>query len=187
MGARTMELIWIDRLRRFNRWVALATGALLLACAAFVLADIILRRLGSSLGGTDEIAGYAMAIGTAWGMSYTLLELGHVRIDLLRSRGGTGLKAMADIFSMIVLTATVTFIAIQAWPVVERSLTNSSRANTPLETPLIWVQVPWFAGWIWFATVSALVTCLALSMVLRGRAEETEAIIGAFAEQETLQ
>ena len=164
-----MELIWIDRLRRINRWVALATGAMLLACAAFVLADIILRRLGSSLGGTDEIAGYAMAIGTAWGMSYTLLELGHVRIDLLRSRGGTGLKAVADIFSMVVLTATVTFIAIQAWPVVERS------------------QIPWFAGWIWFATVSALVTCLALSMVLRGRAEETEAIIGAFAEQEMLQ
>lgn len=179
-----MEMIWIGRLRRLNRGVALATGAMLLACAAFVLADIILRRLGSSLGGTDEIAGYAMAIATAWGMAYTLLELGHVRIDLLRARGGTGLRALADIASMIVLTATVTFTAIQCWPVVARSLSNDSRANTPLETPLSWVQIPWFAGWVWFATVSAAVTCLALSMVLRGRAGETEAVIGAFSETE---
>jgi hypothetical protein len=32
----------------------------LLACAAFVLTDIIMRRFGTSLGGT-EIAGYAVA------------------------------------------------------------------------------------------------------------------------------
>ncbi|WP_347882272.1 TRAP transporter small permease subunit [Jannaschia ovalis] len=180
-------MIWIDRLRRLNRGIALLTGLMLLACAGFVLLDITMRRLGGSLGGTEEIAGYAMAIGTAWGMAYTLLELGHVRIDLLRARGTTLVRALADIFSMVVLTATVTFIAVQAWPVVARSLANSSRANTPLETPLAWVQVPWFAGWVWFATVSAVLTLLALSMVLRGRAGETEAAIGAFAEVDTLQ
>ncbi|MGB3409378.1 MAG: TRAP transporter small permease [Jannaschia sp.] len=182
-----MELTWIDRLRRVNRAIAIVTGLGLLACAAFVLADIIMRQIGHGLGGTEEIAGYAMAIATAWGMGFTLLELGHVRIDLLRAKGGTMMRALADIFSMIVLTGTVVFIAIQAWPVVERSLTNSSRANTPLETPLAWVQVPWFAGWVWFAAMSAMITCLALSMILRGRAHETEAVIGAFAEQDMLQ
>ncbi|MGB3554992.1 MAG: TRAP transporter small permease [Jannaschia sp.] len=179
-----MERIWIARLRRLNGWIALATGALLLGCAGFVLLDIVMRRFGSSLGGTEEIAGYVMAIATAWGMAYTLLELGHVRIDLLRARGGTMARALADLLAMVALTAVVTFVAIQAWPVVARSLTNASRANTPLETPLAWVQIPWFAGWTWFAIMSALITCLALSMLVRGRAAETEAIIGAFAEQD---
>ncbi|WP_371155520.1 TRAP transporter small permease subunit [Jannaschia sp. 2305UL9-9] len=186
-GVQTTEMMWIGRLRRLNAGVAIVTGAMLLACAGFVLLDIIMRRLGSSLGGTEEIAGYAMAIATAWGMSYTLLELGHVRIDLLRQRGSTMVRALADIFSMIVLSGTVVFIAVKCWPVLERSLSNGSRANTPLETPLAWVQVPWFAGWVWFAVMSCVLTLLALSMVVRGRFEDSEAAIGAFAEQDMLQ
>ena len=76
----------LSTLRSLNRWVALLIGVMLLICAGVVLADILFRRLGSSFGGTDEISGYVMAIATSWGMGYTLLELGHVRIDLLRGR-----------------------------------------------------------------------------------------------------
>ncbi len=177
----------IARLRRLNAGVAVAAGAMLLACAAFVLLDVGLRGLGlPSLGGTEEIAGYAMAIGTAWGMAYTLLELGHVRIDLLRARGGTKARAFADLFAMVVLSGTVTLIAVRAWPVVARSLANGSTANTPLETPLAWVQVPWLLGWAWFATMACVLTGLAASLILRGRTAEAEAAIGAFAEADTL-
>ena len=182
-----MEHRVIESLRRINRAIALVVGLGLLTCAAFVLADIVLRQLGSSFGGTDEISGYVMALTTSWGMAYTLLELGHVRIDLLRSRTGTIGKALFDVFSMIVLTGTIAFIAIKAWPVVERSISNGSRANTPLETPLAWVQLPWFLGWLWFAIVAAILTLAALSLVLKRRAAETEAMVGAFAEQDMLQ
>ena len=130
--------------------------------AMTVLLDIVLRQLGHSFGGTDEISGYVMAIATSWGMGYALMELGHVRIDLIRSRvGGLG-RALFDLFAMLALSGTVTLIAIRAWPVVERSLANSSRANTPLETPLALVQIPWFAGWLWFAIVSWLTFVAAL-------------------------
>ncbi len=182
-----MELRMIALLRRINKGVAFAVGIGLLACAGFVLLDIIMRRFGTSLGGTEEIAGYAMALATSWGMSYTLLELGHVRIDLMRSRFGDFKRALFDVFSMIVMSGVVVMIAIKAWPVVERSITNGSRANTPLETPLAWVQLPWFAGWVWFALMSCLVTLAALSLLIKGRHSETENFAGAFAEQETLQ
>lgn len=181
-----MEMTMIHKLRQLNRVVALAVGFGLLACAAFVLTDIIMRQIGTSLGGTEEIAGYAMALATSWGMAYTLLELGHVRIDLMRSRGGSFTRAMFDLFSMIVTSAVVITIAIKAWPVLERSLTNGSRANTPLETPLAWVQMPWFAGWVWFAVVSTLTTLAALSLIVKRRHADTESIMGAFAEVETL-
>jgi TRAP-type C4-dicarboxylate transport system permease small subunit len=182
-----MELKMIHHLRVINKGVALAVGFGLLACAAFVLADIVMRQIGSSLGGTEEIAGYAMALATSWGMSYTLLELGHVRIDLMRTRFQTFGKAMFDVFSMIVMSGVVITIAVKAWPVLERSITNGSRANTPLETPLVWVQLPWFAGWVWFACMSTLTTLAALSLLIKRRHAETEAFVGAFAEQETLQ
>lgn len=176
----------IAALRRLNKGVALVVGAGLLICAAFVLTDIIMRRFGTSLGGTEEIAGYAMALATSWGMSYTLLELGHVRIDILRTRAGVFKKALFDVFSMIVMSGVIITIAIKAWPVLERSIKNGSTANTPLETPLVWVHAPWFAGWVWFAVMSTLVTLCALSLLLKGRHAETETIIGSFAEQETL-
>lgn len=182
-----MELVMIRGLRKLNKGVALIVGFGLLLCAAFVLTDIIMRQIGTSLGGTEEIAGYAMALATAWGMAFTLLELGHVRIDLLRSQTGSFAKAMFDLFSMAVMSAVVITIAIKSWPVVERSLINGSRANTPLETPLVWVQMPWFAGWVWFAIMSSLMTLAALSLILKRRHAETEQFAGAFAEQETLQ
>jgi len=182
-----MELKLIEGLRTLNRGVAILVGLGLLGCAGFVLLDIILRQVGTSFGGTEEIAGYAMALATSWGMSFTLVELGHVRIDLLRSRSNSFVRSLFDIFSMIVVSATVIFIAIKAWPVVARSLANGSRANTPLETPLAWVQLPWFAGWVWFATVSSLITLAALSLIVKRRHAETEGFIGAFAEQDMLQ
>jgi len=67
-------------LRKLNRFVAICVGLMYLAGAGLVLVDIILRRIGTSLGGTDEISGYVMAIGTAWGMAFAMLELTHVRI-----------------------------------------------------------------------------------------------------------
>ena len=88
---------------------------------------------------------------------------------------------------MIVMSGVIVTIAIKAWPVVERSLVNGSTANTPLETPLIWVHLPWFAGWVWFALMSTLTTLAALSLLLKRRYGETENFVGAFAEQETLQ
>lgn len=182
-----MELQVINSLRTINRGVAIAVGLLLLACAAYVLADIILRRIGTSLGGTEEIGGYAMALATSWGMAYTLLELGHVRIDLLRARTGTFAKALFDLFSMVMMSGVIVTIAIKAWPVVSRSVEMGSRSNTSLEIPLAWVQVPWFAGWVWFAAMTCIVTLAVASLILRGRAAETETIAGAFAEQETLQ
>ena len=181
-----MELKIIDFLRHSNRLIALIVGIGLLFCAGFVLADIVLRQVGASFGGTDEISGYAMAITTSWGMSYALLELGHVRIDLLRSRTNKFIQSLFDLFAMIVMSGVVVIIALKAWPVLERSLKNNSTANTPLETPLAWVQLPWFAGWVWFAFVSCVVTLAALSLVLRGHSKQTENFIGLFSEEETL-
>ncbi|MEM9344066.1 MAG: TRAP transporter small permease [Pseudomonadota bacterium] len=180
-----MEDHLLSTLRRVNRGVALLTGAGLLICALVVLADIVLRQMGSSFGGTDEISGYVMAIATSWGMAFTLLELGHVRIDILRARGGPRVRAVFDLFAMLVLTGTVTLVAYKCWPVVERSLANGSRANTPLETPLALVQIPWFAGWVWFTLIAWLTFVAAALLVAKGRFEDSEAAIGCFGEADT--
>lgn len=182
-----METRVLTMLRRANRRIATLVGIMLLVCAGFVLVDILMRQLGSSLGGTDEISGYVMAIATSWGMSFALVELGHVRIDFLRSTVATKGRVLFDLLAMIVLTGTVTLIAFRCWPVLERSIANLSRANTPLETPLWLVQLPWFAGWLWFAVVSWLTLVAALVLFARGDHSTAEAAIGVFAENEAAQ
>lgn len=177
----------LGTLRTINRGVAALVGITLLLCAAFVLLDIVFRQLGSSFGGTDEISGYVMAIATSWGMAYTMLELGHVRIDLLRSRAGPTGRCLFDLFSMTVLSGTIVLIAYKCWPVLERSINNNSKANTPLETPLVLVQGPWFAGWLWFALMACITTLIALRMILKGEFSQAESAIGAFGEVESLQ
>ncbi|MEO1160698.1 MAG: TRAP transporter small permease subunit, partial [Pseudomonadota bacterium] len=86
-------------------------------------------------------------------IGYTYTKQGHVRIDLVRTRLRPRGRAFMDLFSMTVLSAVVTLIAWQCWPVLANSLSNGSTANTPLETPLAWVQTPWLLGWVWFAVV----------------------------------
>lgn len=176
----------LSTLRRLNHLVAILVGILLLACVAFVLADILLRQIGSSLGGTDEISGYVMAIATSWGMAYTLTELGHVRIDILRSRAPARGRAAFDLTAMLALAATVTLVAIRGWPVLARSLANASRANTPLETPLALVQAPWLAGWVWFAITAWLTILAAAFLLLRRNHTASEAAIGTFGELDAL-
>ena len=168
----------LEALRRWNSRIAILMGIFLLGCATVVVLDIVLRQLGRSLGGTDEISGYVMAIVTSWGMSYALLELGHVRIDLLRSRTGAAGRAMFDLFAMLMLASTITLIAVRCWPVLARSLTNGSRANTPLETPLALVQTPWFAGWVYFAIVAWLTFVAALLLIVRKEFDAAEKVVG---------
>ena len=172
------------KLRKVNRLVAIAVGIMYFLCVAIVLLDIVLRRLGSSLGGTDEISGYVMAIGVVWGMAFTLIELAHVRIDFLRALAKEKGRVIFDLFAMFCLASTVSIISLQSWPVLATTLKNNSTANTPLETPLAWVQIPWFAGWAWFAIVSWLIFIAVLMLFAKGQFQKIESTIGIFPEHE---
>ena len=165
-------------LKRFNEWVAVAAGLLLLASVAVTLFDIIARPFKLSIGGTDEISGYAMAIATSWGVSYALTHLAHVRIDLLRARASTRIQALFDAVSMLALASAALLIAYRAWPVLAKSIERGSTANTTLETPLWIPQSLWFAGWLWFA-VSAVIICLyVLVYIFTGKHEKVDPIAG---------
>lgn len=176
----------LDQLRRINHGVALLAGLVLVACVAFILIDVLLRQIGSSLGGTDEISGYVMAAVTAWGMAYALLEMAHVRIDILRTQLGQPGRVLLDLIAMISMAAVTLLIAVQSWPVLGRTLEVDARANTPLETPLWIPQLIWWMGWAWFAIASCVLLICAVSMMVKRQLDEAERTVGARSEMETL-
>jgi len=161
-----------------NRGVLVFLGILLWGGVTIVLLDVTLRAIGSSLGGTDEITGYVMAILAAWGMGYTLTALGHIRIEALRDRCGDNLKLALDLLAIASVAVVVTLIALKGWPVVERSWLNNSRANTSLETLLWTVQLPWLLGWAWFAFVAWVQFLASLVFIARGKRERAFRLIG---------
>lgn len=172
-------------LRRANRFVALVLGLALVLTVLFILTDVALRGFGrASLGGSDEISGYVMAAVASWGLACALIQRAHVRIDVIRLKLAQTGRAVMDIFAMVVTNAIVLLVAFQSWPVLSRTLTQGSRANTPLETPLWIPQGIWFAGWLWFAVTATALTLIALTYLVANRREEMDAAIGIGTEVE---
>jgi len=169
----------VSSLRRVNDGIAIAVGMLVLACVAMILVEVVLRRLGiAALGGTDEISGYVMAGATSWGLAYALTTLAHVRIDLLRQQTPPPVRAVLDLLALGTLAAVALMVAWKGWSVLERTLSNASRANTPLETPLWIPQLLWWFGWVWFAATAVALWLSALALLLQRDAAEAERAIG---------
>lgn len=165
-------------LRRFNERLAIAAGALLLVSVCVTLFDVIARPLGLSLGGTDELSGYAMAIATGWGVCYALTMQAHVRIDLLRTRVSAVVRSWFDAVAIFSVAAVALAVAYRAWPVLAKTLKTGATANTTLETPLWIPQCLWLAGWVWFAVSATTLSLAACFYLLKGDHKNTEEFIG---------
>ena len=127
-------------------------GAVLLAAAAFVLAEIVLRALGGGLGDSDELTRYAMA---AWGLAWALVEGAHIWVEIALHRAPSALRDELDVAALASVAAVALTVAVHGWDVVATSLARGSAANTPL-----WIrQAVWWAGWAWFAVTATQPSC----------------------------
>src|SRR3546814_18788453 len=98
------------------------------------------------MGGSDELSGYAFAIGTAWALGFTLLRRANVRVAALYTRLPAALCAVLAIIALLSLALFLGLLTWQAWSVLDTSLVFTARATTPLATPL-WIPPGlWFAG-----------------------------------------
>lgn len=174
----------IAAIRRTNRIIALLVGLVLTGTVILIIAEIVLREVGISLGGAEEISGYVMAGVASWGMSYALTELAHVRIDLIRLRLQTRGRALLDLIAIVALAGVASLVAFQCWPVLEKTIERGSRANTTLETPLWIPQTIWLSGWIWFAVSSCVLVILSLVLMMRRDFDQADALVGARSEVE---
>jgi TRAP-type C4-dicarboxylate transport system permease small subunit len=105
----------LDRALKAADWLSLravwAGGALLFLAAFTVSVDVLARKLFTiSLGGADELSGYAFAIGTAWAFSFALLRRANVGGDALYQHLPSKVWAVLDNNALVSQGAIVTFI-----------------------------------------------------------------------------
>jgi TRAP-type C4-dicarboxylate transport system permease small subunit len=174
--------------RRFARWGLWFGGALVLLAAVLIGIDVLMRKfLDRSIGGADELAGYSLAIGTAWGLGAALLDRAHIRIDSLYVLFPQKLRLALDVAALVLL---VGFFALVAWHglgVVGQSWTSGSRSQSALETPTVIPQALWIAGLASFIVIGLLLLVAALRLAVAGDGRTMSQLISTRSAEEEVE
>lgn len=175
----------VRRLTRLGLWFG---GALVLAAAVLIGVDVCLRKfLAQSIGGADELAGYALAIGTAWGLGAALIDRAHIRIDSLYVLFPTRLRLVLDFVGLCLFVGFFGLIARHGWNVVEQSWSAGSRSQSALQTPTVIPQALWLLGLVVFLVVGVVLLAYALRLLARGEVAAVAAAIGTRSAEEEVE
>jgi len=185
MNTHRSGLVAIHAIAKASTWVG---GFALLGCALLIALDLILRKtFDISLGGADEIAGYTLAITSAWAFPVTLLKRSHIRVDILYARLGLKPRVLLDLFALACMAVLVSALAVHAWQVLWDSIEYRSVSNTPLQVPQWLPQSIWFAGYLFFALTLLSLAVVSLGHLLRGRWSAVSPLIGIHTVEEEIE
>jgi len=182
----------MDRILARTRMVARVGlwfgGGLILLAAVLIGIDVVLRKAVSrSIGGADELAGYALAIGTAWALAAALIERAHIRVDSLYGLFPVLVRSILDLAGLALF---VLFFALVGWhglSVVEQSWVSGSRSQSALETPIVLPQAVWIVGIAFFLVVGVLLIVQGVLQLVRGEFAALAHTIGTRSAAEDLE
>jgi TRAP-type mannitol/chloroaromatic compound transport system permease small subunit len=170
---------------RGSSLAALAGGWMILAAAALVAVDVVLRKLATmTVGGADELSGYALAIGSTWSFAFVMLNRGNVRIDALYEHLPRRAAAACDLLAVLALLAFATLVAWHGFAVMSHAWAIGSRSNTSLAVPLAIPLVLWWSGYAWFVACGILLLVRSVAALAAGDLVAVNRLIGARSVQE---
>lgn len=175
-------------MRRLTQWGLWFGGTLILLAALLIGVDVVLRKFFTrSIGGADELAGYALAIGSAWGLAAALVERAHIRIDSLYLLFPSRLRIALDFAGLILLVGFFALIAWHGGGVVMQSWTSGSRSQSDLQTPTVIPQLAWIAGLCLFVVVGLALLLTALARLRAGDLAGATRLIGTRSAEEEVE
>lgn len=160
----------------------------MLAAALLIGVDVTLRKFfATSIGGADELAGYALALGTAWSLAAALLDRAHIRIDSLYVLLPRRVRLALDFFGLSLFISFFALIAWHGWSVVQQSWVSASRSQSALATPTVIPQAIWLLGLALFFLVGVALLAHALLLISKGRQGDAERAISTRSAAEEVQ
>ena len=165
--------------RRLSLWMTWLGGTLIVFSAFLITLEVFLRKVFNiSLGGADEISGYAFGVATALALSFALFERAHIRVDALLGAIPKALHPFINLFGLVLLTGFALVIVVMVCGMVADTLANGSRSITPMRVPLAIPQIPWLLGWMFFVGSGVLIALAAIRQYFRGDLAAVQDLIG---------
>lgn len=151
-----------------------------LLMVAIIGFDVLARRLlGFSTESTGELTGYLLAAGMTLGLGGTLLERGHVRIDVLVQRLPLGARVWLHLAALLALLVAVGFMSFGAVSLALDSWQLGATDLSGLRTPLVLPQGVWAAGFLLMGLAAVALACRSVALLLRGQPQALEAGLAA--------
>lgn len=172
-------------LARVSGWIC----GLLLTLSAFVIGlDIALREIFVvTLGGANELSGYALAVSSSWGCTVALVHRMHVRIDSVYTHLSPRIRALLDMIGLAALIYFLTFVTFYAYKVLEQSIESDSHSISALGAPLAVPQAVWFVGFVIFLVVAAVYLLRAMIAFAKGDLRRVRELLGARSVEEEME
>ena len=100
-------------MKKCARITGIIFGVMMISLSFLVTIETIIRKLFSiSMGGVDELSGYAIAIGALLALVVTSIEQAHIRINLLYLQLSKLPQALLNFVSSISIAALALFFSI---------------------------------------------------------------------------
>ena len=155
-------------------------GALIIASAFLVGIEVVIRKaFDLTIGGADELSGFALAISTSWALAFTLVERAHIRIDSLYVRLPVRVCALLDLLGLALLTAFMALITWYGFGVFRTTYELGARSLSPLGTPLGVPQLLWVLGFVMFLAIALVVFVRALAALVTGDLATVQGLVGS--------
>ena len=172
-------------LARIAGWIC---GLLLTVSAVLIGLDILLREtLVITLGGANELSGYALAVSSSWGCTVALVHRIHVRIDSVYTHLSARIRALLDIVGLAAFIYFLMFVTFYAWKVLEQSIESNTHSISALGAPLAIPQAVWFAGFVVFLAVASVYLLRAMLAFAKGDLRRVRELLGARSVEEEME
>ena len=156
-------------MKRIAHLSGITFGVIMIVLSFAIAAETILRKFFShSMGGIDELGGYAVAVVAPLAFLVTASEQAHIRINILHGKLPLRARAVLNLAAAISLSLLALFLLYFTVKTVQDTLAYGSIAQTPWATPLIYPQSVWLVAMLAFTIGTVVIAARTLMLALRG-------------------
>jgi TRAP-type C4-dicarboxylate transport system permease small subunit len=167
-----------EKSRKLSQILAWIGGGLLILSVLLITVEVFARKIFNvSLGGADELAGYAFGIATSLSLSFALYERAHIRVDALYNMVPKPFRIFADFLALALLVGFIAIAAFICFELVESTVFANSHSITPLRVPLSYPQIPWLIGFVFCAFSGTLILLTAGKALITGNIPYMQSLI----------
>ncbi|MCC2613826.1 TRAP transporter small permease [Neorhizobium sp. Rsf11] len=175
-------------MQTYARILGMTFGIMMILLSLAITAETLLRKFFSySLGGIDELGGYAIAIAAPLAFTVALVENSHIRINQLTALMPKTAQAVLNGISAITIALLAGYFFYFTVDTVIDTQTYQSIAQTPWATPLIYPQTVWLVAMATFPIAALVFAGRAVMLMSHGEWQVLNRHFGPVSAQEELQ